>query len=120
LKSQDSDILAFSIYEIKKRKKKHKNCPRWLFFLSTTAVFLYYQIQKSITLIFYRMASNSASPSITLHGLIRLFAFDWTTLIIHNKIIARVHNLTEMLVDVTAHAEIQAITATASFLGENI
>jgi len=33
------------------------------------------------------------------------------------KIIARAHNLTEMLCDVTAHAEMQAITAAASVLG---
>lgn len=32
-------------------------------------------------------------------------------------IIARGHNLTETLTDVTAHAEMQAITAAASFLG---
>ena len=38
-------------------------------------------------------------------------------IIIDNKIIARGHNLTEMLVDVTAHAEMQAITAAANFLG---
>ena len=34
-----------------------------------------------------------------------------------DRIIARGHNLTEMLVDVTAHAEMQAITAAASSLG---
>ena len=33
------------------------------------------------------------------------------------RIIARAHNLTEALIDVTAHAEMQAITAAASFLG---
>lgn len=33
------------------------------------------------------------------------------------RIIARAHNLTEALTDVTAHAEMQAITAAASFLG---
>jgi len=33
------------------------------------------------------------------------------------RIIARGHNLTETLIDVTAHAEIQAITAAAGFLG---
>lgn len=38
-------------------------------------------------------------------------------IVIDNKIIARCHNLTEMLVDVTAHAEMQAITAAANFLG---
>ncbi|MFM7662021.1 MAG: nucleoside deaminase [Bacteroidota bacterium] len=35
----------------------------------------------------------------------------------NNKIIARAHNLTQKLNDVTAHAEIQAITAAAEFLG---
>ncbi len=34
-----------------------------------------------------------------------------------NKIIARAHNLTETLNDVTAHAEMQAITAAANFIG---
>ena len=34
-----------------------------------------------------------------------------------NQIIARAHNLTEALNDVTAHAEMQAITAAANFLG---
>ncbi len=33
------------------------------------------------------------------------------------RIIARAHNLTETLTDVTAHAEMQAITAAASTLG---
>ena len=37
--------------------------------------------------------------------------------VIDNKIIARTHNLTEMLNDVTAHAEMQAITSAANFLG---
>ena len=34
----------------------------------------------------------------------------------NNKIIARAHNLTERLNDVTAHAEMQAITAAANYL----
>lgn len=34
-----------------------------------------------------------------------------------NKIIAKGHNLTEQLNDITAHAEMQAITAAANFLG---
>ena len=34
-----------------------------------------------------------------------------------DRIIARAHNLTETLTDVTAHAEMQAITAAASALG---
>lgn len=38
-------------------------------------------------------------------------------IVIDNKVIARGHNLTEMLNDVTAHAEMQAITAAAQFLG---
>ncbi|MCQ2126585.1 MAG: nucleoside deaminase [Bacteroidaceae bacterium] len=33
------------------------------------------------------------------------------------QVIARAHNLTETLTDVTAHAEMQAITAAASWLG---
>lgn len=35
----------------------------------------------------------------------------------NQQVIARGHNLTEMLHDVTAHAEMQAITAAANFLG---
>ena len=35
----------------------------------------------------------------------------------NNKIIAKAHNLTETLTDVTAHAEMQAITAAADYLG---
>ncbi len=34
-----------------------------------------------------------------------------------NRIIAKAHNLTEALNDVTAHAEMQAITSAANFLG---
>ena len=34
-----------------------------------------------------------------------------------DRIIARAHNLTEALNDVTAHAEMQAITAAANYLG---
>lgn len=36
---------------------------------------------------------------------------------VKDRIIARAHNLTERLHDVTAHAEMQAITAAANFLG---
>jgi tRNA(adenine34) deaminase len=35
----------------------------------------------------------------------------------NNRIIARAHNLTERLTDVTAHAEMQAITAASNFIG---
>lgn len=38
-------------------------------------------------------------------------------IVIQNKIIARAHNLTQTLTDVTAHAEMQAITSAASYLG---
>ena len=36
---------------------------------------------------------------------------------IGERIIAKAHNLTEKLTDVTAHAEMQAITATSEYLG---
>lgn len=36
----------------------------------------------------------------------------------NNTIVARAHNLTEQLTDVTAHAEMQAITSAANYLGE--
>lgn len=35
----------------------------------------------------------------------------------NQRIISRAHNLTEMLTDVTAHAEMQAITAAANVMG---
>lgn len=38
-------------------------------------------------------------------------------IVFNNRIIARAHNLTETLTDVTAHAEMQAITSAANFLG---
>ena len=38
-------------------------------------------------------------------------------IVVENRIIARAHNLTELLTDVTAHAEMQAITAASNFLG---
>ena len=38
-------------------------------------------------------------------------------IVIDNQIIARAHNLTETLNDVTAHAEILAITAAENYLG---
>lgn len=38
-------------------------------------------------------------------------------IVCRNRIIARTYNLTETLIDVTAHAEMQAITAAASYLG---
>ncbi|WP_396636031.1 nucleoside deaminase [Maribacter sp. R77961] len=38
-------------------------------------------------------------------------------IVVKDRIIARAHNLTEQLNDVTAHAEMQAITAAANFLG---
>jgi len=38
-------------------------------------------------------------------------------IVINNTIIARSHNLTELLNDVTAHAEMQSITAAANYIG---
>ena len=37
----------------------------------------------------------------------------------NNRVIAKAHNLTETLNDVTAHAEMQAITSAANFMGGN-
>ena len=39
-----------------------------------------------------------------------------SVIVCNNKIIARAHNLTERLNDVTAHAEMQAITSASNFL----
>ena len=38
-------------------------------------------------------------------------------IVVANKVIARTHNLTDLLNDVTAHAEMQAITSAANYLG---
>ena len=38
-------------------------------------------------------------------------------IVVNNTVIARSHNLTELLNDVTAHAEMQSITAAANYLG---
>ncbi|SHK11921.1 nucleoside deaminase [Epilithonimonas mollis] len=38
-------------------------------------------------------------------------------IVANNRVIAKSHNLTETLNDVTAHAEMQAITSAANFLG---
>ncbi|WP_375237838.1 nucleoside deaminase [Aurantibacter sp.] len=38
-------------------------------------------------------------------------------IVANNQIIARGHNLTEQLIDVTAHAEMQAITSASSYIG---
>lgn len=38
-------------------------------------------------------------------------------IVANNRIIGRSHNLTEQLNDVTAHAEMQAITSAANFIG---
>ena len=37
-------------------------------------------------------------------------------IVVSDRVIARAHNLTELLNDVTAHAEMQAITAAANYL----
>ena len=41
-------------------------------------------------------------------------------IVLKGQIIARAHNLTETLNDVTAHAEMQAFTAAADFLGGKV
>lgn len=38
-------------------------------------------------------------------------------IVLNNKIIAKAYNLTETLTDVTAHAEMQAITSATNYLG---
>lgn len=38
-------------------------------------------------------------------------------IVCNNRIIARAHNLTEQLTDVTAHAEMQAFTSASNYLG---
>ena len=38
-------------------------------------------------------------------------------IVVNGKVIAKAHNLTERLCDITAHAEMQAITAASNYLG---
>lgn len=61
---------------------------------------------------FMRQALNEARKAFDL-GEIPVGA----VVVSHNKVIGRGHNLTEQLNDVTAHAEMQAITAASNFLG---
>jgi tRNA(adenine34) deaminase len=61
---------------------------------------------------FMRIALNEAKAAFTM-GEIPVGAI----VVVNNQIIAKTHNLTEMLNDVTAHAEMQAITASANNLG---
>jgi tRNA(adenine34) deaminase len=48
---------------------------------------------------------------------LRKAKYQLVIVVVNNTIIARSHNLTELLNDVTAHAEMQAITAAANYLG---
>lgn len=61
---------------------------------------------------FMRIALNEAKAAFSM-GEIPVGAI----VVVNNQIIAKTHNLTEMLNDVTAHAEMQAITAAANNLG---
>lgn len=61
---------------------------------------------------FMRIALNEAKVAFDI-GEIPVGA----VVVVNNQIIAKTHNLTEMLNDVTAHAEIQAITSAANNLG---
>jgi tRNA(adenine34) deaminase len=40
-----------------------------------------------------------------------------SVIVCNNQVIAKTHNLTQRLLDVTAHAEIQAITSASEYLG---
>ena len=61
---------------------------------------------------FMRMALQEANQALA-EGEIPIGA----VVVVRGRIIARAHNLTETLHDVTAHAEMQAITAAANLLG---
>ncbi len=61
---------------------------------------------------FMKMALDEAKAA-TAEGEIPVGAI----VVCKGMVIARAHNLTETLTDVTAHAEMQAITAAASYLG---
>lgn len=61
---------------------------------------------------FMQLAINEAQKAFDL-GEVPIGAI----VVSNNKIIGKGHNLTEQLNDVTAHAEMQAITAAANYLG---
>lgn len=61
---------------------------------------------------FMRMAMNEAEQA-TAQGEIPVGAI----VVCRGQVISRAHNLTETLHDVTAHAEMQAITSAADYLG---
>lgn len=61
---------------------------------------------------FMRIALNEAKHAFEI-GEIPIGAI----VVANNRIIAKTHNLTETLIDVTAHAEIQAISSAANALG---
>ncbi|MBQ8863719.1 MAG: nucleoside deaminase [Rikenellaceae bacterium] len=61
---------------------------------------------------FMRMAINEAAKALKL-GEVPIGA----VVVCGDQVVGRGHNLTEMLGDATAHAEMQAITAAASSLG---
>ncbi len=61
---------------------------------------------------FMRMAMNEAEQA-AAEGEIPIGAI----VVCKGKVISRAHNLTETLHDVTAHAEMQAITSAADYLG---
>lgn len=69
-------------------------------------------IPSSDDLRFMRMALDEASYAFE-KGEIPVGA----VVVCKGRVIARAHNLTETLNDVTAHAEMQAVTAAANFLG---
>lgn len=61
---------------------------------------------------YMKLALNEATQAYT-EGEVPVGAI----VVCQGRVIARAHNLTETLTDVTAHAEMQAITAAANYLG---
>ena len=68
--------------------------------------------QQEQDILFMKMALDEAKAA-AAEGEIPVGAI----VVCKGMVIARAHNLTETLTDVTAHAEMQAITAAASYLG---
>jgi tRNA(adenine34) deaminase len=76
------------------------------------SLYLYHMLEPFDDIYFMQKALQEAEAALD-RGEIPVGA----VIVIDNRIIAKGHNLTETLTDVTAHAEMQAITAGASFLG---
>jgi len=97
-----------------KRSSKIDNCKFFIKKAAPTAAFFYFCLMDNPFDDVYFMKKALQEAEIAFDkGEVPVGA----VIVIENRIIARAHNLTEQLIDVTAHAEMQAITSASNFLG---